>query len=50
VDAEVGKKLLAKDQNALVKAAQGGDMNKVGRVLAPYLPIPATLNRTLRTS
>ena len=48
-DAEEGKKLLAKDQEALVKAAAKGDETKVWRILAPRLSIPATFDRTLRT-
>jgi len=43
-DAEEGKKLLAQDQEALIKAAKEGDGTKVGRVMAPLLTIPVTFN------
>ena len=49
-DAEEGKKLLAQDKEALIKVAKTGDTTKVGRILALRLSIPATLDRTVRTS
>ena len=49
-DAEEGKKLLAQDQEALIKAAEEGDGTKVGRVMAPLLTIPVTFNHALRVS
>ena len=49
-DAEEGKKLLAQDKEALLNTARKGDATKVKRILAPRLTIPATLDRTLRSS